>query len=460
MENETKARNDGGRYELPQAGKRRRICLLGASFETGNRGVSALAASLTGLFAEYAPEAEISLLIEHRTPLKRRITVKGREVPVEVVNLRLSPRSRPAEHLFCVLAAALVYRFFPLPGVRRALKRFFPAIRAAADADFVGDIWGGDSFSDIYGLKRFLTASLPRAAVLLVRSSMALLPQTYGPFRSRVARAAARWIMRRSAPVFARDREGEAVVAEILGPGKAHVLFCPDVAFTMEKAEPEKISVDPPLPPEECRDLVGINVSGLLFNGGYDGRNMFGLALEYREFVRKLIRLFVEKEHCRVLLVPHTFAPAGSVESDPAAAREVRLSLPEELKARVHLLQGEYDQYELKWIIGQCGFFVGSRMHACIAALSQGIPTAGVSYSRKFRGVFESVGVAHNVVDGRYVETGEALEWVHEIFRERNKAKKDLERKIRSAKEEVRRRFAELLAAECDREPTPAWAEG
>jgi polysaccharide pyruvyl transferase WcaK-like protein len=38
-------------------------------------------------------------------------------------------------------------------------------------------------------------------------------------------------------------------------------------------------------------------------------------------------------------------------------------------------------------------------MHACIGALSQGIPAIGVSYSRKFAGVFETFGVEALVFD-------------------------------------------------------------
>ena len=65
------------------------------------------------------------------------------------------------------------------------------------------------------------------------------------------------------------------------------------------------------------------------------------------------------------------------------------------------IVDREYDQHEIKGVIGMCDFFVGSRMHACIGALSQGIPCVGVAYSMKFRGVFESVGVADWVVDSR-----------------------------------------------------------
>ena len=56
---------------------------------------------------------------------------------------------------------------------------------------------------------------------------------------------------------------------------------------------------------------------------------------------------------------------------------------------------------ELKWVIGQCDWFCGTRMHACIAALSQGVPSTSIAYSDKTAGVFETAGVEDGVVDPR-----------------------------------------------------------
>ena len=41
---------------------------------------------------------------------------------------------------------------------------------------------------------------------------------------------------------------------------------------------------------------------------------------------------------------------------------------------RVFMLSAPLDERETKWVIGRKDFFVGARMHACIAALSQGCP--------------------------------------------------------------------------------------
>lgn len=70
-------------------------------------------------------------------------------------------------------------------------------------------------------------------------------------------------------------------------------------------------------------------------------------------------------------------------------------------------MTGAYNQNEIKYLIGRCDFFIGARMHACIAALSQCIPTVSIAYSDKFIGVMKSIGMESYCVDPRTQETGE-----------------------------------------------------
>jgi len=64
----------------------------------------------------------------------------------------------------------------------------------------------------------------------------------------------------------------------------------------------------------------------------------------------------------------------------------------------VSYVDGQYNAQQLKWIISQTVFFLGSRMHSCIAALSTSTPTIGLSYSYKFEGTFKMFGQQDNVI--------------------------------------------------------------
>jgi polysaccharide pyruvyl transferase WcaK-like protein len=172
---------------------------------------------------------------------------------------------------------------------------------------------------------------------------------------------------------------------------------------------------------------------------------MFGLKYDYKIFVHSLVKRLIRDTAAHILLIPHTFAPNGHVESDPDACRDIIGSMEGADKNRVHLVMGEHDQFAIKGIIGLCDFFIGSRMHACIAALSQGIPTVGVAYSRKFAGVFESVGFGNMVSDARSVDMQTAIEDICMHFQNREQFTATLKTNIEAAKKQLVDTFAKIL---------------
>jgi polysaccharide pyruvyl transferase WcaK-like protein len=256
--------------------------------------------------------------------------------------------------------------------------------------------------------------------------------------------------MSRCVRIFSRDRESCEVVEQILGNGKhrRRAEFCPDVAFMLDGVKPERLDLQPPLNGAVHGLLVGLNINGLVYHGGYTRNNMFALRCDYKLFVKQLVMRLLQDTAIRLLLVPHTFAPGGDVNSDTMACQEVLQTLPESLRSRVHLVARPYDQHEIKGIIGLCGFFIGSRMHACIAALSQSIPTVGVAYSRKFKGVFDVVGCKDMVVEARFVDTEAAVQIVCQHLQNRARTGKFLHERLIAAQKRISEVFQELLIQE------------
>ena len=421
------------------------VALMGASLHTGNRGVSALGASLATLVWRSQPHATISFLIGNRDSRDAEVYVGGRWRPVQTVNYRLSPRASLGQQLWWIVLMSALHRIVPFTLTRRFIARN-GWIRRVLKADFVGDIRGGDSFSDIYGWKGFVLACLPIFSVIWLRRGIHLLPQTYGPFRSRFAEWCARYILLHAESVWCRDRMSLQEVSR-LTRGRRQGSLCPDVAFALEAIRPDMLAVDPPLIRREEETVIGLNVSGLVYHGGYTRDNMFGLKLDYVRFVRRLVEQLLADPSNRIVLVPHTFAPDGRVESDPSACRQVQQTVPSELRDRVHLVTKDYDQHHIKGVIGGCDFFIGSRMHACIASLSQGIPTVGVAYSRKFAGVFETVGAAECVIDGRTEDEQEALDRVQRLFERRHADAARLRAQVTNAQNELFALFNRIVAS-------------
>ncbi|MEI6673580.1 MAG: polysaccharide pyruvyl transferase family protein [Verrucomicrobiota bacterium] len=429
---------------VPAVPRGRWIALLGIPVSSRNQGVQALGATLVDLCMKASAGVRIRVLVGNSQPQVIGYRVGGSDHMVPVVNFRLSPRALLHEHLAWIVLMALCYKALPFAMPRRLIARSTPWIEALERSAFAGDIRGGDSFSDIYGMRRFVIGFLAAWSVLLVKGSIVQFPQTYGPFKSRVARAMARFLLRRSSVIMARDKSSLRVAQELVGAAR-EILLSPDVAFALEATCPEHLIVDPSLTGGMPAGIVGVNVNGLMYHGGYSRNNMFGLKMDYPGFLRSLLLALLAEQAQEVWLVPHVYAPAGDVESDPDASHHLRDSLPLELQKRVRIVAGEYDTHQIKGVIGMSDFFIGSRMHSCIAALSQGVPCVGVAYSMKFRGVFESVGLESWVVDGREVNADEAVVQVMDLYRHREDERSALRKSAACARQRLVEVFKDMM---------------
>lgn len=259
-----------------------------------------------------------------------------------------------------------------------------PLAEGLRRADMVIDIGGGDSFTDIYGPKRFFTIWATKLHAIRMGKPLILSPQTVGPFDTRYARPLARWAMNKSRLVVSRDAPTTAFLSE-LGVRQDQVLEATDVAM--------RLPYDPPAPRDGAGPIkVGLNVSGLLFNGGYTQSNQFGLKSDYPALIRRIIALFHARDDVEVHLVGHVQSREIAVEDD----HRVNEALAAEFSGTI-VSPFFTSPIEAKTYIAGLDFFMGARMHATIAAFSARVPVIPMAYSRKFAGVFGTLGYARGV---------------------------------------------------------------
>jgi len=188
--------------------------------------------------------------------------------------------------------------------------------------------------------------------------------------------------------------------------------------------------------------VVGLNASRLLYIGGYSGTNMFGLKEDFPALVDALVASLVAQPGLRVLLVPHVCGGPNSQEDEIRLCRDLVQKFQPQFGDRVVYLDHFLDHRQIKALIGQCDVFIGARMHACVAAVSQGVPAVCLAYSGKFAGVMAPLGGAARVVDLREATAGEISEVVREVFRDRVALAGDLRDRLKQLP-----RFAQQLAA-------------
>jgi polysaccharide pyruvyl transferase WcaK-like protein len=83
-------------------------------------------------------------------------------------------------------------------------------------------------------------------------------------------------------------------------------------------------------------------------------------------------------------------------------------------------------------------------MHACIAAMSQAVPTIGLAYSRKFAGVFGTMSAGNLVVDLTQHDVEEVLRLVDHRFQQRRELKQRLQLTSPKHRESVLELFKDI----------------
>jgi colanic acid/amylovoran biosynthesis protein len=167
---------------------------------------------------------------------------------------------------------------------------------------------------------------------------------------------------------------------------------------------------------------VGINISGLLFNGGYNGNNLFKLKTDYPALARSLIAAFMTIPGCVVHLISHVISNSQYMEDD----YRVAAALAKEFPGTIHAPRFATPS-EAKGYISSLDFFTGSRMHACIAAFSSGVPVVPIAYSRKFSGLFGSLAYTQ-VADCKTQSNAEVITKVLAGFANRAQLRTEVER--------------------------------
>jgi colanic acid/amylovoran biosynthesis protein len=407
------------------------VVLLGVTQYTENYGVRVLFSAAVEALREAFPGTEIAVLDYLHQPKVWEEHLPDGTIQVPLIDLRFSWKLWLPNSIFRLLAIVAFSRLLP-PSWRQKLWKRNPWLRRIEGGRAFFSIAGGDSFSDIYGLRRFLYVALPEILVLLMQRPLVQLPQTYGPFRGAIARIVTRFILRRSHTLFSRDEAGRKTVAELLPAQSPEVQVMPDIGLTMSPQPLRPALVEAVTKLRARGPLVGLNVSRLLYRGGYSGTNMFGLKDPFPTLIDALVADLAQQPGVQVLLVPHVCGPRNqnSQEDETRLCLDLLKQYQSRFGERVVYFDEFLDHREIKALIGRCDIFMGARMHACVAAVSQGVPAVCLAYSGKFAGVMAPLGTGARVVDLRTANTDEIISTVRDVLADRTRLSDDLRSRL------------------------------
>jgi polysaccharide pyruvyl transferase WcaK-like protein len=253
--------------------------------------------------------------------------------------------------------------FFDRMFGRRGMQDWFRGF------DLIVDTRSGDSFSDIYGLHRLAIMTTVGSFAAQAGVPVVLGPQTIGPFESARGRALGRATLRSASLVLARDPASARVAGALGGTPPTETT---DVVFAL------------PVPRvERTRDVL-LNVSGLLWHP-----NPYVDHRAYRRTVDDLHSRLVSGGR-RVAVLAHVIDSAAA-DNDARVGREFAGAVD----AEEYILPRSLD--DVREAVASADLVIGSRMHACLNAISVGTAAIPLAYSDKFTPLLAELGWNHAV---------------------------------------------------------------
>ena len=328
---------------------------------SNNRGTAALGYGAVEFLLQkgYIKEGDEMVKFSfYLNPFKKRIKVTEENLDIFGVNWK-----QKTIKVFLLEKILLKYN---LHFFRSIFKSIIKKIKVVAAIN------GGDGLTDIYG--DYMLYARLRETILAADFHIPyiILPQTIGPFQKKENMENIIKVLRGAEKVFVRDHNFDSE----LNKNKIPYENTNDLSFYM-KPMPFSIEIKHP--------AVGVNLSGLAYSNKFG--NLVGQFNSYPLLIESLIKNFRQKG-INVYLIPHSYNIHNPEENndDMLSTREFYDKLND--KTGVYFIDMDLISPQIKYVISQMDYFVGTRMHANFAAIFTNTPVFGLAYSYKFEGAF------------------------------------------------------------------------
>lgn len=317
--------------------------------------------------------------------------------------------------------------------------------------DFSGDIWGDNA--DFLGPDRFLVGLIKDRVPQLLGKKTVMLAGSPGPFKNQKVKEFAKEVYenfdlvtnRESISIGLMQKDGFDV-------SKTKSLACP--AFMFEPAKGEKIN--------ELIEKEGLNTTkpkvGFILCGWNFTEGPFDKeSREDSEFIQfaEAVEYISEELSLDVYLMSHSNGfPIPPKEFKLIHGRDYPIvkQLQKVIKDRgiaknVYSLDGIYDSWETKAILGHFDMLVSGRVHGAVGGLSQNVPTVIIDYghepkAHKIMGFAKVAGVEEYVADPAIKE--DIINKIRKCWDNRTQYREFLEKRIPKVHEDIRKNFSLL----------------
>lgn len=325
-----------------------------------------------------------------------------------------------------------IYFFININFNKEYLIRKNKSVKLLNDSDIIivcgGGFLGGKKFESLMHLFQIYINTKMKKNVYIMGTSIE-------PIKSKIINYYTEKILKKVDYVFAREKITEKYLKNFL-PSKKYDLI-PDMAFMLESKKVKFEFIENLRKNDEI--LVGITVRKWNFP---NSKNKEKARSRYIEQIVKFLDYYTDKENYTFIFIPQVIVDYAS---DVDIAKIIKKNMKEKNKKKFIIREDDWSPEEIKGLIGNLDFFVGTRMHSNIFSTSMCVPTLAIAYEKKTNGIMETVGQDKYVEEIETINAESMITKFDELQRNKDNIQKELEVKINKIREKIYIKVKEVM---------------
>lgn len=258
------------------------------------------------------------------------------------------------------------------------------------------------------------------------------------PMKNKIVKKYTEKVLKKVDHIFAREEITEKYLASFIPKEKYSLI--PDMAFMLSDYDLEYDFIDDLRKKFDC--IIGITVRDWKFpnldNPKYAMKN-------YINAISKAMTILSQKYNACFVFVPQVTVYTGD---DTIVAKKIKNILDETDKEIFFIREDDWSPYEIKALIGNFDYFIGTRMHSNIFATSMHIPTTAIAYERKTNGIMKTLEMEKYVVEIDTISAEKLISIVEGMIENNVSIKKHLNEKINEIRKEIYNNTTKVLTKE------------
>lgn len=247
------------------------------------------------------------------------------------------------------------------------------------------------------------------------------------PIKNRLIKYYTEKILKKVDFVYAREEITENYLKTFLPQNKYEII--PDMAFMLGSHKEEIKFIDDLK--NDGKTLIGITVRKWNFPNAADP---VIANKKYKEELIKFMEYVMQKYNSTFIFIPQVIVDYAS---DVDIAKEIKKDLKREHQEQFIIREDDWSPIEIKNVIGQLDYFVGTRMHSNIFATSMTVPTLAIAYEKKTNGIMRTVNLEEYVEEIDEINSKSLISKFEKIIENKEKIVDELKERIIIIREEI-----------------------